>query len=144
MGKHEALARRIRVLRQARSWTQQDLSIKSGLTRSYISRLEMGDIALPASDKLRSLSSALGTLPDDLLQAAGFLDEPSQTVELPEIKLYLRRKYHISDPRVLQAVETIVTSMQTVSEDGDAELDVEDVEKELRLAPESQGEPVHH
>src|SRR5829696_3901075 len=91
MGKHITLAKRIRELRQGYGWTQQDLSIESGLSRSYISRLEMGDIALPSNERLRSLASALQTPLDDLLQAAGFLDAPKQNgqKELPDLKTYL-------------------------------------------------------
>ena len=95
------------------NFTQQDLSRASGLSRSYISRLEMGDIALPSRDKLRALASALGATLDDLLQAAGFLDVASDTSNLPDIKAYLRRKYGIYDPQVLQALETIVTNVQS-------------------------------
>lgn len=108
------------------NFTQQDLSRASGLSRSYISRLEMGDIALPSRDKLRSLATALGATLDDLLQAAGFLDVASDTSNLPDIKAYLRRKYGIYNPQVLQALETLVTSMQAVdgvSERADAGID---------------------
>lgn len=113
MGKYSSLARRIKELRQVANFTQQDLSRASGLSRSYISRLEMGDIALPSRDKLRSLAAALGATLDDLLQAAGFLDVASDTSNLPDIKAYLRRKYGIYDPQVLQALETIVTNVQS-------------------------------
>jgi len=111
MGKHISLANRLKELRRALMWTQQDLSIASGLTRSYISRLEMGDIALPSSEKLRALAQALGTTPDDLLQAAGYIDHPSEASDLPEVKVYLRRKYHVQDPRILQAIEIIITNL---------------------------------
>ena len=113
MGKYTSLARRIKELRQVANFTQQDLSRASGLSRSYISRLEMGDIALPSRDKLRALAVALGASLDDLLQAAGFLDAASDTSSLPDIKAYLRKKYGIYNPQVLQAIETIVTSVQS-------------------------------
>jgi transcriptional regulator with XRE-family HTH domain len=112
MRKHETLAGRIRELRQVLGWTQQDLSRQSGLSRSYISRLEMGDIALPSSERLRALSRALGASPDDLLQAAGYIDTPSNGKELPEIKTYLKRRYGIENTKVLQAIETIVTGLR--------------------------------
>lgn len=118
MGKHMSLANRLKELRRAVGWTQQDLSGASGLTRSYISRLEMGDIALPSSEKLRALALALGTTPDDLLQAAGYIDSPSETSDLPEVKVYLRRKYGMQDARTLQAIETIVSRLHR--ETGDA------------------------
>jgi transcriptional regulator with XRE-family HTH domain len=118
MGKYATLAKRLKELRQALGWTQQDLSRASGLSRSYISRLEMGDIALPSSDRLRALALALSTTPDDLLHAAGYLDNPLDESGLPDVKAYLRRKYHIQDPRVLQAIETVVHSLQPASERG--------------------------
>jgi transcriptional regulator with XRE-family HTH domain len=111
MGKHATLANRLKELRRALAWTQQDLSRASGLTRSYISRLEMGDIALPSSEKLRALAQALGTAPDDLLQAAGYIDNPSEASDLPDVKIYLRRKYAMQDPRTLQAIETIINGL---------------------------------
>src|SRR6478672_13732992 len=112
MGKHATLANRLKELRRALAWTQQDLSRASGLTRSYISRLEMGDIALPSSEKLRALAQSLGTAPDDLLQAAGYIDSPSDASELPDIKVYLRRKYAVQDPRILQAIEILINNLQ--------------------------------
>jgi hypothetical protein len=72
----------------------------------------MGDIALPSSEKLRALAQALGTAPDDLLQAAGYIDNPSEASELPDVKVYLRRKYAMQDPRTLQAIETIIIGLQ--------------------------------
>src|SRR5947209_11603508 len=113
--KHISLANRLKELRRALAWTQQDLSRASGLTRSYISRLEMGDIALPSSEKLRALAQALGTAPDDLLQAAGYIDNPSEASDLPDVKIYLRRKYAMQDPRTLQAIETIINGLQPTS-----------------------------
>lgn len=118
MGKYTALANRIKELRQGNGHTQQDLSQSSGLSRSYISRLEMGDIALPSRIKLRSLATALGTGLDDLLQAAGFLDNLSPATDLPDIRSYLRRKYDIQDPRVLAAVETIVENVKGATSEG--------------------------
>jgi transcriptional regulator with XRE-family HTH domain len=134
------LAKRIRELRQALGWTQQDLSRASGLSRSYISRLEMGDIALPSSDRLRALSTALGTAPDDLLQAAGFLDSPPEKDELPDVKVYLRLKYSIQDPRILQAVETIVANLQVHTDAVRAEGD----QAELPIARHDQSDSIHH
>src|SRR6478735_2622173 len=112
MGKHTSLANRLKELRRARSWTQQDLSRSSGLTRSYISRLEMGDIALPSSEKLRALAMALGTSTDDLLQAAGYIDSPGDASDLPELTVYLRRKFSMQDARAIHAIETIVECLQ--------------------------------
>jgi transcriptional regulator with XRE-family HTH domain len=111
MGRNAILASRIRELRQSIGFTQQDLSHASGLSRSYISRLEMGDIALPSRDRLRALATALNTSLDDLLQAAGFLDAPAEENDLPDVEVYLKRKYGIQDRSVLKAFETLIQSM---------------------------------
>jgi transcriptional regulator with XRE-family HTH domain len=111
MGRNAVLASRIRELRRSIGFTQQELSHACGLSRSYISRLEMGDIALPSRDKLRALAAALGTTLDDLLQAAGFLDGPSGNGELPDLRAYLSRKYDIRDHKVLEALETLLESI---------------------------------
>jgi hypothetical protein len=71
----------------------------------------MGDIALPSSERLRALSGALAAAPDDLLQAAGYIDPPADTADLPEIKTYLKRRYGINNTKVLQAIETIVAGL---------------------------------
>jgi hypothetical protein len=78
----------------------------------------MGDIALPSSDKLRALAQSLGTTPDDLLQAAGYIDNPLESSDLPEIKVYLRRKYSMQDARALQAIETIINCLYSASSAG--------------------------
>ena len=112
MRKHELLAQRIRELRQDLGWTQQQLSSESGLSRSYISRLEMGDIALPSNGRLKMLAVALQTKTDDLLRAAGFLDMVESEAELPEIKAYLRERYGIREPHLLHAIEVLVKGLQ--------------------------------
>ena len=48
-----------------------DLASASGLTKSYISELERGKIALPNADIRRRLARALGVSHLDLLVAAG-------------------------------------------------------------------------
>ncbi len=72
----------------------------------------MGDIALPSSERLRALSRALSAAPDDLLQAAGYIETPLNYSDLPEIKTYLKRRYGISNPKMLQAIETIVAGVR--------------------------------
>ena len=108
MGKNVALADRLKALRKARGWTQHDLSRASGLTRSHISRLERGDIQLPSSERLRQLAIALGTSLDDLLEAAGYRDPVRDNGDLPDLAVYLRHKYGLDDPRLVEAVSTIL------------------------------------
>src|SRR3954447_20795473 len=112
MGKNVALAERLRALRKARGWTQQDLSRVSGLTRSHISRLQRGDIQLPSSDRLRQLALALDTSLDDLLEAAGYRDAAADAAGLPDLPTYLRRKYGLDDPRLIESVALILDHLR--------------------------------
>ncbi len=101
---------RVRTLREARNWTQEDLALHSGLSRSYISRLELGDIALPRNDKLGRLARALGTSNEDLLEAAGYMSAPSSEADaaLPDLPAYLRRKYSLTQPRLIATIQHIL------------------------------------
>ncbi len=101
---------RVRSLREAKRWTQEDLATNSGLSRSYISRLELGDIALPRNDKLGRLARALGTSNEDLLEAAGYMSAPSgeSDAALPDLAAYLRRKYGMTQPRLIATLQHIL------------------------------------
>src|SRR4051812_33072992 len=110
MGKNIVLAERLLALRKMHGWTQQDLSRASGLTRSHISRLERGDIGLPARARLRQLAAALGTSLDDLLEAAGYRDAPEEG-DLPDLPTYLRRKYGLTDPQLVTALRTLLAAL---------------------------------
>ncbi len=101
---------RVRTLREAKQWTQEDLAFHSGLSRSYISRLELGDIALPRNDKLGRLAHALGTNNEDLLEAAGYMSAPlnDANAALPELAAYLRRKYGLTQPRLIATIQHII------------------------------------
>lgn len=60
------LGKNLKTLREARGLTQQQLTLSTGLTVGYISKLE-GDRADPSASTLRKLAQALGTTSDALL-----------------------------------------------------------------------------
>lgn len=101
---------RVRALREAKNWTQEDLANNSGLSRSYVSRLELGDIALPRNDKLGHLAFALGTSNEDLLEAAGYISAPlnDASANLPDLAAYLRRKFGLTQPRLINTMQHII------------------------------------
>ena len=49
----------IRLVRQARGWRQQDLSDKSGVSQSAISRMERGHVGPQSIDSVRAVAAAL-------------------------------------------------------------------------------------
>jgi len=57
MGLREAIGQRIKALRQARGWSQEELAERSGLSRTIVSTLELGT-RRPNSDHLEALAGA--------------------------------------------------------------------------------------
>jgi len=62
----ERFAVRLRMLRKRRNMTQETLAKKAGVSRAYLSRLEMGRHDPPLS-RLRKLAKALGVPVTELL-----------------------------------------------------------------------------
>ena len=52
---------RIKELREEKGWTQEELAIKSGVSRNLIARLESGSLNSTSTDTLFKLADALGT-----------------------------------------------------------------------------------
>jgi len=112
--KNTKLGERLKALRKARGWTQENLAEVSGLTRSHISRLERGDIELPSRARLLRLADALGATADDLLTAAGYRSDDPTDTELPDLGVYLRLKYDIDDPRTADAIRAILERIRVL------------------------------
>lgn len=68
MGKRarDQLARKLRVLRMMRGWSQEDLAAASGLHRTSISLLERSGCNI-SLDNLERLANAFGLSPSELL-----------------------------------------------------------------------------
>lgn len=63
----------VRQMREERGWTQQQLSSYSGLSRSYISLLEIGEIEKPSGQVLTKLAHGFRTTVEELMRAIGYL-----------------------------------------------------------------------
>jgi len=70
-----SLGKYIRAVRRRRGLSQWELSKLSGLTRSHISRLELDDYENPTAETFLSLARALKVHPNELYQAAGYIEE---------------------------------------------------------------------
>lgn len=64
----ELLARRLRVLRAARGWSQEVLAELAGLHRTYISGIERGGYSV-SIDTLEKIAQAFGMSIEQLLAA---------------------------------------------------------------------------
>lgn len=57
---------KVRELREAKGWSQEELGFKSGLHRNYVGRIERGEQNIAVVNVAR-LAKALGVRPRDLL-----------------------------------------------------------------------------
>lgn len=96
------LGQKIKELRGRQGLTQARIAEYSGLTRSYISLLEIGQIANPSAEKLIRLAKALHVTPEVLFLAAGYVAE-EQAPDLPDFYTYVSRKFS-DNPRLQRAL----------------------------------------
>lgn len=99
--------------RHGLGWTQEELAIRAGISRGYLSRLERGLPGRPGLDILSRVCGALGRTWTELFSEAGLtlpgdvtLADISAGIHDPELVLYLRRLPELDarDRAILRAV----------------------------------------
>lgn len=80
----------IRTRREARGWSQADLSRRSGLPETYIARVERGVVGTPRRVTLEKFGQALGMRVPGFYQDVGVPD-PLATPQLDTFGTWLRR-----------------------------------------------------
>jgi len=80
------LGLKIKQLRQERGWSQAQLALKSGLSRSHISLIELRKFSHPRTDVLMKLARVFNIPVEELYQAAGYEVEAKieRRAETPE------------------------------------------------------------
>ena len=78
--------------RKAKGLSHHRLGEAIGLPGSTILRIERGEFAAPSPEKLQRISRALELDFEELFELAGYA-----TPEPPELPVYLRRKFDLSD-----------------------------------------------
>ncbi|KAF7771432.1 hypothetical protein PCIT_a4007 [Pseudoalteromonas citrea] len=64
----EVLGKKIKLLRIEKDFTQLDLSFNARINRTYLGKIERGEVNLTI-DKLNNIANALGCKPSDILAA---------------------------------------------------------------------------
>jgi transcriptional regulator with XRE-family HTH domain len=72
----------VKVERQRRAWSQQELARRAGIAQAHISKIELGQRTNPGSDVLLGLAQAFEMSVDDIMKAAGIITPSS--IETPE------------------------------------------------------------
>ena len=70
-----SLGEYIAAKRKEKGWSQRDLATASNISNAEISRLESGKRKEPSPSVLKEIAKALGVPFEELLQAAGILDD---------------------------------------------------------------------
>ena len=84
------LGTRITELRVAKGLTHAQLADKTGISRSYVTRLESNRVELPSKRVLWSFAQALTTTPDVLLAAAGYMPARDRTIRDSGLEIAFR------------------------------------------------------
>jgi HTH-type transcriptional regulator, competence development regulator len=82
---------KLRDLRKLKGFTIRELAERSGVSTAYISQLENSNRGIPSPDVLMKLSEGLNTSYSDLMEIAGYLENPARAEELPSAPVNLRR-----------------------------------------------------
>ena len=68
------LGQKLKTLRAEKGWTQLELAKRSGLDRGYIANLEIDGVKKPAGQVFLKLARAFNLRPEELYQAAGYIE----------------------------------------------------------------------
>lgn len=109
----ENLGAKLHQLRTQRELTQRDLARASGLTPSYVSKIESDSLrSAPSTDAVISLARALDADEVELLVAAGRVPSPFEVLgSQPEATRFFRRaSQRIRDPEGWDRLTEILES----------------------------------
>ncbi|MEG6615213.1 helix-turn-helix transcriptional regulator [Peptococcaceae bacterium 1198_IL3148] len=104
--------------RQAKEWSKRKLAIEAGISHTEVHRIENGERQNPSVPVLNALAEALGVAKEEMLQAAGYIDEQDQTVSLIE-KVFPDLKTEVQRNALRKIVDGLARNADL--EEGDAE-----------------------
>lgn len=71
---------KLRDMRKLKGFTIRELADRSGVSAAYISQLENGNRGIPSPEVLMKLSEGLNISYSDLMEIAGYLENPNRTL----------------------------------------------------------------
>lgn len=96
------IGERVSKAREALDWTQVELARRSGVSPSYLSRLEDGVYRQPSHAKLRALANALG------VQVADLTDDPVDTASRDALRQLIERRVGPDDAPLLSEMVDVL------------------------------------
>jgi transcriptional regulator with XRE-family HTH domain len=104
--------------RKAKGLSQYSLAAAVDMPRSTILRMERGEFAAPSPEKLQRIANTLDVEFEELFELAGYA-----TPGLPEVPVYLRRKFDDLSDEDLAKVERYIERIRKQEGGGDARRD---------------------
>jgi transcriptional regulator with XRE-family HTH domain len=91
----------IKNLREQRKLSLRDVAAKTGMSYSYLTKIEHGGRKAPGPELLKRLAPVYGVSVRDLLKAAGYMDDtqPAKPSLSEEEEVDRAFRYALSDPR---------------------------------------------
>lgn len=97
----------LRRARQRRGWSLRNLENATGISHSWLARVELGHYKRPAPHRLTRLAEVLKLDPAELGLAAG----SDIAAQLPGARVYFRAKYDLTPSEIAQ-VEHVLTAIR--------------------------------
>lgn len=114
----QEIGKQLEQARKSLGWSLRDAQRESGVSNSYISQIERGDVE-PSPEVLRRLGEAYGVPFEVLMEAAGYLikrTEPKETGKVPAFVFSAAEKMDERDWEAAQAF--FQTLLQIRKKDG--------------------------
>lgn len=86
-----SLGEALKERRKSKGLTRQQVTINSGISRSYLSRIERGE-RFPSGRILQKLAKPLGFSEVEILKLAGFISEDDSDARLEMFKREIKRE----------------------------------------------------
>jgi transcriptional regulator with XRE-family HTH domain len=101
------IGRMIATSRRNKGWSLRQLSNETGISHTWLLKLENGSYATPAPDRLIRVAEALGVDPERIERVA----KGQMSDNLPGVRTYFRAKFDLS-PSEIDEIERAVQDIQ--------------------------------
>ena len=97
------IGRMIATARRNKGWSTRRLSLETGVSHPWLSKLEHGEYLSPAPERLMRLAETLGIDPERIERVA----KGQMSENLPGLRTYFRAKYELSQQEIDEIERTV-------------------------------------
>lgn len=118
----EELRKTIRQRRIALGLTLKELAAMSGISASYLGRLERGD-RFPSARVLRKIAQPLNFSESEVFTLAGYLSQPPGEAQLEKLDPYVAAVLSQEPAEIQRAVITILSVLKSMAKESGCSID---------------------